>query len=94
MMTVTPGSSGLGIMGSIKVCPGPICLTSLFLFLKLSHFSVSAVLCFVSKVGISAWEFSHCGFGCGLQRQRRTLLLAVSQVILPMAGEKHLWESH
>lgn len=63
-MTVTPWSSGLGVTGFVKACPGPVCLTSLFLFLQ-SLVSVSAALSFVSEVGISTWEFPGCRFRCG-----------------------------
>lgn len=47
----------------IKDSPGPVCLTSPFTVSRLV--SVSAALSFVSGVGTSAWEFAHCGFGCG-----------------------------
>lgn len=33
--------------------------------LSLESGSVSTALSFVSEVGPSAWEFSHCGFRCG-----------------------------
>lgn len=59
----SPESSELALPGLIKDCPG--CLSDRLLFFFRSLVSISAALSFVSQFGMSAWEFSRCGFGCG-----------------------------
>lgn len=59
----SPEALNQALPGLIKDCPGWLSDRLLFFFRSLV--SISAALSFVSQFGMSAWEFSRCGFGCG-----------------------------